>query len=534
MYKNMFDTLKPHEVVAYFRKSRTDDPTLSVEEVLAKHEAILDEWAERNLGAVIPEENKYREVVSGETIADRPEVQKVLKLIESPYIKAILIVEVQRLSRGDLEDAGRLIKIIRYTNTAVITPMKTFHLSDEYERDMFERELKRGNEYLEYQKKIMGRGKELSVSQGNFIGSTPPYGYNKIFVQEGKKKYPTLEPNEEQASVVRMIFDMYANQKLGYTEIANKLQELKIKPPRGAYWSPASINDMLINVHYIGKIKWNDRKTVIVVENGEVRKTSPRAKQCLIFEGKHPPIVTEKLFNLAQERRGNIPKVKPNFTVNNPFAGIIYCKCGHAMILRRYKKENGEYKSAPRLLCLRQTFCDTGSCLLSDIVEFVANLLQEKIAELEFEIKNNASSIIKNHERLIKRLEKKLEDLQAKEIAQWEAQADPDPSKRMPAHIFHKLNSKLIEERENVEIALKDAYNTMPEKVDYKNELIKFKKALDALYDDSVSNLEKNNLLKACIKRIDYDRARPYKLGGRGNRNNWSDVPMTIKVTLRV
>ena len=155
MYNNYIENLKPYEILAYFRKSRTDDPTLSVEEVLAKHEAILDEWAERNLGAVIPEENKYREVVSGETIADRPEVQQVLKLIESSKIKAILIVEVQRLSRGDLEDAGRLIKLIRYTNTLVITPMKTFNLMDEYDRDMFERELKRGNEFLEYQKKIM-------------------------------------------------------------------------------------------------------------------------------------------------------------------------------------------------------------------------------------------------------------------------------------------------------------------------------------------------------------------------------------------
>ena len=65
MYNYNIGNLKPSEIIVYFRKSRTDDPTLSVEEVLSKHEAILDEWAERNLGAIIPEENKYREVVSG-------------------------------------------------------------------------------------------------------------------------------------------------------------------------------------------------------------------------------------------------------------------------------------------------------------------------------------------------------------------------------------------------------------------------------------------------------------------------------------
>ena len=146
MYRNYIEELNltPEEVIDYLRKSRTDDPLLTVEEVLARHEAILDEWAERNLGAKVPEENKFREIVSGETIADRPQVQEVLRLIESPKIKAILIVEVQRLSRGDLEDCGRLIKLLRYTNTLVITPQKTYDLRDEYDRDSFERELKRG------------------------------------------------------------------------------------------------------------------------------------------------------------------------------------------------------------------------------------------------------------------------------------------------------------------------------------------------------------------------------------------------------
>ena len=95
MYGTYDAHFKPEEVIAYLRKSRSDDPTLTVEEVLQKHEAILDEWSESHLGGLVPEENKYREVVSGETIDDRPQIKEVLARIESPRIKAVLVVEVQ-------------------------------------------------------------------------------------------------------------------------------------------------------------------------------------------------------------------------------------------------------------------------------------------------------------------------------------------------------------------------------------------------------------------------------------------------------
>ena len=522
MYNYNIGNLKPGEIIVYFRKSRTDDPTLSVEEVLSKHEAMLDEWAERNLGAKIPEENKYREVVSGETIDDRPEIQKVLKLIESPKIKAILIVEVQRLSRGDLEDAGRLIKLIRYTNTLIITPMKTFDLSDEYDRDMFERELKRGNEFLEYQKKIMGRGRLLSVSQGNYIGTFPPYGYDKIFIQEGKRKCPTLAINEEQANVVRMVFDMYVNQDMTFIKIAKRLNELNIPPAVRKYWSQATIVAMITNPHYIGKVRWNFRKTVVVVEDGEVKKTNPTAKEgdYLVYDGKHPAIISNELYELAQQRHGKTPRVKSKNKLINPLAGIVYCQCGKAMVMRPAPK-------ATRMYCSEQVHCHTRSCFYSDIMDFVKSVLQEKIKEFEIEIQNEDNSSIVLHEKLIGNLEKKLVELQAKELSQWEAQSDPDPSKRMPHHIFQMLNEKLLKEREETETALAEAHKSMPTRVDYEQKLVTFKNALDALNDDSKSAILKNKLLKDCIKRITYHRPTGSRVNGI-----WDDTAIELSVEL--
>ncbi len=540
--------LTPDEILAYLRKSRSDDALLTVEEVLQKHETILDEWAENNVGGKIAEENKFREVVSGETIDDRPEMKEVLKQIESPRIKAVLVVEVQRLSRGDLEDAGRLIKLLRYTNTLVITPQKTYDLRDEYDRDFFERELKRGNEFLEYQKKIMNRGRLLSVSQGNYVGNVVPYGYEKTWIKDGKKKCPTLKEKPEEADVVRMIFDMYVNKDMGRPNICHALDDLGIKPPRGDHWSPASLKDMLANVHYIGRVKWNWRKTITIVEEGEIKQTRPKSKmgEFLIYDGKHEAIISEELFDAAQEKQGRNHRAKAKTKIRNPLAGLLWCKCGRAMSLRTYKSHNG----APRLLCDDQVHCKSGSCLYDDMMDKVEGILKQCIEDFEIRLRNDEGDSLKLHTRLIKNLEKRLNDLQAKELSQWEAQSDPDPSQRMPHEIFKQLNEKLLKEKEEVQQALCKAKDTMPHPVDYAEKAARFKEALAALKNPDASAAEKNKLLKACIDRIEYSREKPERLRSNAKRvtvngrrirpdglptgGNWTNPPIELDVKLKI
>lgn len=510
MYYQPKIDFKPEEVIDYLRKSRSDDPLLTVEEVLSKHEAMLDEWAEKHLGAVVPEENKYREVVSGETIAERPEINRVLRLIESPRYKAVAVVEPQRLTRGDLEDIGRLMKLLKHTNTLVITPQRIYDLRDEYDWDAFERELKRGNDYLEYTKKILNRGRLLSVSQGNYVGNTAPYGYDKTFVTEGKRKCPILVPNKEEADVVRMMFDLYVNKDMGCTNICKKFDAMGIKPPKGEYWSANAVTKMLQNIHYIGKVKWNHRKTMTIVEEGEFKKTRPVAKvgEYLIYDGKHEAIIPEELFNAAQAKKGKNTRQKPNTKIRNPFAGLLWCKCGRAMSLRTYKNRD----AAPRLLCDGQTHCRTGSCLYTEIEDRVKVILSDCIKDFEVRLKNNEGDSVKLHMRLIKNLETKQKELEEKELAQWEAQADPDPAKRMPQHIFQQLNEKLLKEKEDVRQALCKAYESMPEPVNYEEKIAQFTEALNALNSHDVDAETKNRLLKACIDRIEYHREAPQRI----------------------
>jgi DNA invertase Pin-like site-specific DNA recombinase len=536
MYYNYLEDIKPEEVLIYLRKSRSDDPTLTVEEVLSKHETMLDEWTERNMGALVPQENRFYEVMSGETIKERPEFQKILRMIESPKYRAVLVVEAQRLSRGDLEDAGRLIKLFRYTNTLVLSIQKNYDIRDEYDRDAFERELKRGNEYLEYTKKIMNNGRLLSVSQGNFIGSIAPYGYKKVAYKEGKRKCHTLEEVKADADIVRLIFDLYVNKDMGRESICNYLDNMGVKPPKGEYWSAPALKDMLENVHYIGKVKWNWRKTVTIVEDSEIIKTRPKSKvgEYLIYEGKHNAIVSEELFNAAREKQGKNYRARPNTKVRNPLAGLLYCRCGRGMSLR-YNYNKGELKGSPRLICNNQKHCKSGSVLYDEMIDRIAAVLGECIEDFEVRIGNNEESSAKLHATLIKNLENRMEELKAKELSQWEAQSDPNPAKRMPQEIFQQLNEKLLKEKEEVQQALCKAYEAIPEPINYEERVATFKEALAALKDPEADAMKKNKLLRKCIERIEYTRERPERLKGKtGQHGGWSVPEIELDIKLKV
>jgi hypothetical protein len=541
MYKE-YPRFYNYEVLDYGRKSRTDDPLLSIEEVLDKHDKIIEEYAEKHLGGPIPEENKYREVGSAESLDSRPEILRVLKAIESPAIKAVAVVEVQRLSRGDLEDAGRLIRILRYTNTYVITPMKIYDLRDDYDRDAFERELKRGNEYLEYFKKIQARGRLASVKEGNYIGSVAPYGFDRITRQEGNKTIHTLIERKDQANIVRMVFNWYCNDDIGVTAICRRLEDLNIKTKTGGkYWRPYQIFSMLENVHYIGCVRWNWRKTIKIIEDQEIRKLRPKAKidEYLIFEGKHDGIISEELFNQAAEIKGKRHRTKQDLSLKNPFSGIMFCKCGAKMGYNTYKRKGVEY-APPKLVCNNQVHCKSGSVVFDEIFDDVRNAIKDCIMDFELRIENNQDDSFKLHKDLVIRLEKKLKELEEKEIKQWEDQYNPDVA--MPQEIFKKLNQKLLIEKEEVQKALSKAKDSIPKQVDYKEELMKFEDALAALEDPDVDAKIKNQFLKNIIDKIEYERGSTVRITKANSKEygidtskglKWCTPPYKIKLKLK-
>lgn len=152
----------------YLRKSRAD---IEAEahgegETLARHEKLLLEVAKRghyNITQI------YREIVSGETIAARPVVQKLLQEVEDGKWEGVLVVEVERLARGDTIDQGVMAQAFKYSGTKIITPLKVYDPANEFDEEYFEFGLFMSRrEYKTINRRLV-RGRNASAKEGKWV-----------------------------------------------------------------------------------------------------------------------------------------------------------------------------------------------------------------------------------------------------------------------------------------------------------------------------------------------------------------------------
>ena len=501
MYRQ-YEKVSYDECLKYLRKSRSDDPTLTVEEVLEKHDSQLNDYSMRELGGLIPESQTYREVKSSETIEERPEMCRLLKDIENPKIKAVLVMEIERLSRGDLMDAGLIIRVFRYTRTLIITPTRTYDLNDESDRMIAEMLLKAGNQYLEYSKKVMKRGKDIAAMNGEFIAKCEPYGYKKISYREGRKNVKTLEAVPNEADIVKLIFESYADKNMSMQQIADMLNDMKAKPKFRDIWTRGTISEMLMNPVYMGKIRWNYRVDVKSWEDQKMVVSRPRRslEDCTLVDGKHEAIISEDLFERAYSRKSqNVPLKKSN-ELKNPLAGMFYCaKCGKAMKMRC-----AHGKNEARFECTEVKICGNGSATYTDVMKHIYSKLEGYIEDFEVSMDNDNSDEVSRHKQMIDSMERRLLDVEKKELSLW----DKYTEEGMPKAVFDKLLEKVTTEKKELKDALKNAYESMPTQEDYEEKIASFSLAMQFLMDEEISAGIKNTYLRSVIQKITFEREK--------------------------
>lgn len=489
------------QYLMYLRKSRYDRDyaELSVEETLQRHEAILTKTAAER-GYYIAD--SYREVVTGESLAVRPEAQKMLEAVSSSNYAGVLVVDLERLARGNGADQAYISQLFKYSGTKIITPAKEYDPSNEFDEEYFEFGLFMSRrEYKTINRRLV-RGRQSSASEGKYVGSIPPYGYDRTKIPD-EKGY-TLTPNPEEAAAVQTIFELYT-QHVGPQEIANRLNDRGIPTRHGDLWTRSTIVNILSNPVYIGKIRRGYcKETKSIDDNGHVISHVKHLSlhEYQRYDGKHEAIIDAATFDLAQKikaERAPSPKVKSGEELQNAFAGLIFCAvCG-----KRIARTTDSKRKEPRFRCENARNCHNSSAYYSVVEREVISAL---MAWLEgYRVKIDTVGFADEIEDCRRRVEA-AEREKAKVKQQLDKAFDLMEREECTIEEFRERRDK-----HNARVAALDAeiaaakekLAALENSETSRANLIPQTEALLESYDD-MTPLERNKLLKEIVDRIEY------------------------------
>ncbi len=172
---------------------------------------------------------------------------KLLQNVEDKKYDAVLCMDMDRLGRGGMKEQGIILETFKRSNTKIVTPRKIYDLNDEWDEEYSEFEAFMARKELKIITRRMQRGRIASVESGNYLGTTPPYGYLIKELKDGR----TLEPHPDQSEIVKLIFEWYTHDdpeiRIGASMIANKINALGHKTATGKTWGNWTVLGIIKN-----------------------------------------------------------------------------------------------------------------------------------------------------------------------------------------------------------------------------------------------------------------------------------------------
>lgn len=501
----------PTEYALYLRKSRAD---LEAEahgegDTLARHEHILMELAKSRalpIGAI------YREIVSGERIANRPVMQQLLSEVEDGRWKGVLVTETSRLARGDTIDQGIVAQAFKFSGTLIVTPSKTYDPTQEADEEWMEFGLFMSRQEYRMIRRRMTAGTRTAKKEGRYLASRAPYGYERC-------KLPgrgwSIRPIEPEAGVVRKIYEQFLSGK-GAGEIAAYLNLLGIPSPTERAWVRQTVGLILRNPHYAGYIPSAVHPHKKLIKDGQLTVKRPLNKQCELYEGMHEAIIPRETWEETQRLlvQNHKPRVPSALQQHNPLAGLLCCdKCGKKMQRHPQTDRNFEKYYCPTVGCptVSAPLEQVEDLVLQGLKDFLYNLdLQEQqLPDMSAEqeaLKNIDSRLAEQRKRLTKTFELVEDGIYTREaFLQRQSEINAEMARLQTAReeLQRKINTHAAE--------LSARENAAPQ----------IRHVLD-VYDRKSAPAERNALLKQVIDRIDYHKTTKQRWSAE------SDLSVTI------
>ncbi|MGE7868010.1 recombinase family protein [Bacillus paramycoides] len=495
------------DVFIYLRKSRKDleEEKRALEhgqhyDTLERHRTQLLELAHKEHHNII---DIFEEVVSGEYISERPMMQKLLREVETGIADAVLVMDLDRLGRGDMVDQGTIYRVFRYSETFIITPTEVINPNDEDQELTFSIKSLIAREELKTIVKRMQRGRRVSAKEGKSISRVPAYGY----LRDNNLK---LYPDPEKSWVISKIFELMANGR-GRQAIAQELDRLGISPPEGEYWNPSTISSITKNEVYLGHIIWG--KMRYTKQNGKyIRKKVPK-ERWQRHDHAHPPLVSEELFqraNIAHSKRWRPPTIKTK-KLSNPLAGILLCElCGHSMLYQpRKDRPNPQVRcvqpsckgvqKGTSLTLVEQRILD-GLKQIIESFEIQENMVQKKKIKNNIQLQQKALEKKVQQINDLKKQKNTLHDLLEKGVY------DIDTFLERQKSVVARLKAS----QEEVEKLEQEIIHILGKKRHIEAFVPKIKTVLEAYY--VTENIEKKNyLLKSVLEKVTYLRKKTWE-----------------------
>ena len=419
----------------------------------------LRDHAQKNGYVVVRE---YVDEAESGRIADRPEFRKMIEAAsktEAPF-KEILVWKFSRFTRKR-EHAVAFKSMLRRKGVRVVSI--TEHADDTPTGKLMEAIIESVDEfYSENLAQEVTRGMRESASRGFWVSSYAPFGYNRVMVQDGAKKRPTLKPNPDEARIVNRIFDM-AEAGKGMTEITKTLNDEGILSPKGKLWGKTSVHTILVNEAYTGTLVWG----VNAKDNAEPVRV----------EEAFPAIVTKDQFSrVIKLMRSRAPKTTHPRRVGSTYllSGLVKCKkCNRALSGQDAKSGQFAYYVCQSIMKRGKGACHTPRLNARRFEQMIvdkirSNILTENsITDLVRAVDEEMDGVAGEQRKRLETIEDELEDVKRRLGRIWNAIETTDidmadASDRIKEH---------RERKERLEDAAADARAILSERRAYLDEV---------------------------------------------------------------
>ncbi|MDK3836524.1 recombinase family protein [Staphylococcus pseudintermedius] len=392
-------------VAIYARKSRADEGEKDLVNHLLRLKARCDlnEWRYEI----------YKEIGSGSTIDDRPEMIRLLNDVQTGVYDAVVVVDLDRLSRGKGADLDRILGIFRNNNVKIVqeSPYEVYNLANSDHAQMLEMKMFFGNMELMQSKKRFREGRRLARHLGKWVSGQAPLGYDI------DRKTTKLVINEKEKEIIVLMKELYLVANYNGAEIAEELNSKGYRTKRGKLFTSSSVYKILKNETYTGTTVYNKSR-------GNHRNSKDLYSSGLPFErldeskwkrnyNTHEPIISKKEYQQIIEKINENKYIREDKGRRSALSGLCYTPEGLLYTSGNYDR----HTKMPKNITVKNRKATGAENYIAVPIKLVEAVILESLKILEEEIMEMLDS--DDNTKLVEQQESRIEKIN-KEIIKIE------------------------------------------------------------------------------------------------------------------